>query len=198
MAIDSKVVNKAINRLVWPQLKVLGFTRHRARTAWCFGSSIYVVNFQSFNSYLAGGIDCTTYSFAVNLGLHFEFMPWGGGTEYLGPEKPPHEAQCIFRRSLRRSVVQPGNLRPDIWAVDPDGFNVDLCVADAMAVIEHEGLPWFAALSDTADALRRVQAGEESYDKFGPVGTWGFGRPGSPLQRHAITYLRTALTGGQS
>jgi len=51
----------------------------------------------------------------------------------------------------------------------------------------------FTKLSDLVHALRVVETEEEKFDRFGPSGTWGFGRPGSPLRKHAITYLRKAV-----
>lgn len=174
-------------------MKADGFVRFTARTAWRFEPALHVVNFQSFNSYTADLLGCTTFSFAVNLGLHFGFMPWGVSTEYVGPERPPNEAQCILRKPLRRHLPQPDNSDPRFWSVHPTGANVDLCIADALKVVEHEGLPWFAELSVPLNALRIIETEEEQFDKFGPSGTWGFGRPGSPMRNHAIGYLRKAL-----
>jgi hypothetical protein len=69
---DSKIVTREIRRFVWPRLKKQGFTEFSARTAWRHSKAkIDVVNFQSFNSYLAGVIGCTTYSFALNLGCYY-------------------------------------------------------------------------------------------------------------------------------
>jgi hypothetical protein len=192
--IDSKAVSKVIRKTVWLKLEAVGFCKFTTRTAWRFGSALHVVNFQSFNSYNAEILGCTTMSFSVNLGLHFDFMPGGGGAEYLGPDNPPKESQCIFRKPLRRSLPQPNNADPRIWSVDSDGLNVALCVADALQMIEQDGLPWFTDFSDPMRALRFVEAEEESFDQFGPSGTWGFGRPGSPMRKHAITYLRKAVS----
>lgn len=66
---DSKVVNRAIKANVWPMLKEHGFGHFTTRTAWRHDHDrIDVINFQSFNSYQASVIGCTTYSFALRLG----------------------------------------------------------------------------------------------------------------------------------
>jgi len=54
---DSKEVNKQIRAVIRPVLKAQGFARFTARDSWRFHDDrIDVVNFQSFNSYLAGTI----------------------------------------------------------------------------------------------------------------------------------------------
>ncbi|HSB16298.1 MAG TPA: hypothetical protein VLE22_17720, partial [Bryobacteraceae bacterium] len=68
---DSRVVNKLIRSEVWPLLRDHGFSRFESRTAFCYrGPFINVVNFQSFNAYLAVGVGCTTFSFGLNLGVY--------------------------------------------------------------------------------------------------------------------------------
>lgn len=195
--IDSRAVNKSIKQRVWPALRIAGFQNFTSRNAWRFGRVFHVVNFQSFNSYNATVLGCTTFSFAINLGLHFDFMPWGGGSERFKPNHPLHEAQCIFRKPLRRTLQQPDNPHPGIWAVDPMGLNIGPCISDALDVIERDALPWFAEFNNPANALRVVETEQEQFDKFGPSGTWGFGRPGSPMRMHAISYLQSALSTSQ-
>ena len=192
--IHSSNINKCIKQRVWPLLKISGFEKFTSRNAWRLGNVFQMVNFQSFNSYTATALGCTTFSFSVNLGLHFDFMPQGGGSERFKPNHPPHEAQCIFRKQLRRTLQQLNNFHPGIWAVDPMGLNIDSCISDAINLIERDALPWFAELSDLANALRVVETVQEEFDKFGPTGTWGFGRPGSPMRMHAISYLQNALS----
>ena len=73
---DSNTVNKIIRSDVWPLLRTHGFVTADARTARRYrGHFIDVVNFQSFNKYLADGIGCTTYSFGLNLGIYVEGSP---------------------------------------------------------------------------------------------------------------------------
>jgi hypothetical protein len=59
--LDSKQVTKEIRRLAWSALREAGFDRHLGRSAYRdWASGVDVVNFQSFNSYLADGAGCTT------------------------------------------------------------------------------------------------------------------------------------------
>ena len=69
--IDSRTVNKCIKQRIWPLLRIAGFEKFNSRNAWRFGNVFWVVNFQSFNRYNATVLGCTTFSFAINLGLHF-------------------------------------------------------------------------------------------------------------------------------
>lgn len=121
---DSKDVNRAIRARIRPLLKTAGFERFTARTAWRFcGAAIGVVNFQSFNSYIASGVGCTTFSFAINLGCHYTFLPQIGTSTFYDRDNLPQEYHCAFRRALRKSLAQPKFPRPDIWFVEPDGSN---------------------------------------------------------------------------
>lgn len=73
---DSKIVNKAIKQHIIPVLKENGFKVITQRSAWRYNTTrIDVINFQSFNSYLAESVGCTTFSFAVNLGIYFLGIP---------------------------------------------------------------------------------------------------------------------------
>ena len=51
---DSREVNRVLKRVVWDELKGHGFVERTGRTAWRRRErTIDVVNFQSFNAYLA-------------------------------------------------------------------------------------------------------------------------------------------------
>lgn len=51
---DSKVVARDIKREIWPLLRREGFTEFSPKTAWRHTpDQIHVVNYQSFNTYLA-------------------------------------------------------------------------------------------------------------------------------------------------
>jgi Domain of unknown function (DUF4304) len=144
---DSKVVGKELRRVVRPLLKDLGFTRFTGRTAWRFTEgATWVVNFQSFNAYLAEGVGCTTYSFCLNLGVHFDVVPSWAGRE-VSPT--PHEAECAFRftglKTLSQPLFHPYGRTPavdrhDVWFVRDDGTNLAEVVADARSIIEGPGL----------------------------------------------------------
>jgi len=78
-------------------------------------SRIEVVNFQSFNSYSAGVLGCTTYSFSS--GSYLVEVPSLGR-----PGRPkekdgapvPEEYECHRRGRLHRSFAQPELERRDI------------------------------------------------------------------------------------
>ena len=66
-SMDSSAVNKEIKATVRPLLQGAGFTQFTSRTAWRHSTGkTDVINFQSFNSYLANSLGCTTYSSAAS------------------------------------------------------------------------------------------------------------------------------------
>jgi hypothetical protein len=72
LQMDSRVVSRSIKNEIWPLLRKSGFSAFSARTAWRFApEQTHVVNFQSFNTYLAERLGCTTVSFGLNLGIYF-------------------------------------------------------------------------------------------------------------------------------
>lgn len=71
LQMDSRVVSRSIKNEIWPLLRKSGFSAFSARTAWRFApEQTHVVNFQSFNTYLAERLGCTTVSFGLNLGIY--------------------------------------------------------------------------------------------------------------------------------
>ena len=190
---DSKVVSQLIRKAVWPRLRDQAFSKFSSRDAWRFGRAFCVVNFQSFSSYLANGLGCTTFSFAVNLGLNFDFMPLGMTMRMPSIERPPRESECIFRKPLLRRLNQPGNEHPQIWTVDPSGNNAEECVSDALNVLLRDAMPWFEMVGDLSKAAQIVEHEDEEFGRSGPIGTWGFGRPGSPLRLRTLAHLRAEL-----
>jgi hypothetical protein len=191
---DSKDVAQAIRSRLRPLLKAAGFDRFTSRTAWRFrGQAIGVVNFQSFNSYTASRVGCTTFSFAINLGCHYTFLPEFGTSKFYDRDNLPQEYHCAFRRALRKLLSQPDFPRPDIWSVAADGSNLSACIDDAAEVLERDAKPWLARLCDAREALRIAEADDERFESSGPSGTWGFGRKGSPMWQHVIQHLSAAL-----
>src|SRR4051812_39446034 len=101
---DSKIVNREIRREIWPALKAVGFAQFTSRTAWRHSEwKIDVVNFQSFNSYLAQGLGCTTFSFSLNLGCYLNAVPVKSNVKLTKSLLTPQEYQCHLRRRLSRS-----------------------------------------------------------------------------------------------
>jgi hypothetical protein len=153
--VNSYVVNKAIRRLIWPLLREAGFTQFTARYAWRYATGkIDVVNFQSFNSYLADGLRCTTFSFSVNLGCSFDAIPKRATVERINGYLRPREWECHFRLRLQKTISQPELQRTDIWYVDPSEQNLEIVIEDAKRAIMEIGLPWFDRFRATQEVLR--------------------------------------------
>ena len=189
---DSSVVNKEIKSTIRPLLQDVGFTKFTPRTAWRYSSEkIDVINFQSFNSYLANSIGCTTYSFCVRLGCSFEVIPRRERMKRKDGHLRPEEYECHFRLPLQKSIRQSNFKRRDVWYVDPTGKNLEVVVADAKKAILETGLSWFARFNDPKEVLRTLLE-----DSEGNESTHGFGANPSPM-RHFMTGF-TALATGQT
>ena len=165
---DSRDVNKAIRLKIRPLLKAAGFSRFTPRNAWRFGTSkVDVVNFQSFNSYIAECIGCTTYSFSVNLGRRFF-------DEHNA--KLPKEYHCQFRGRVHRNFHQLELERRDIWCLDPAGKYLDRVMSDVAFSLQIEAVPWFERLKERDEVLRILNEDSETET------LWGFGAKNSPFR----------------
>lgn len=136
-------------------LREAGFTAFRGRDAWRpLDDQTWVVAFQSFSSYLAEGVGCTTFSFSVRLGLHLaENVGSTGPTQAAFPKE--HESSFRFTglKRLRQPWFHPwGHPTPtdrrDVWFVREDGSNLDEVANDARDVIATSGLRQLAAYRD--------------------------------------------------
>ncbi|MGV6851513.1 MAG: DUF4304 domain-containing protein [bacterium] len=182
---DSKEVNKYIRKIIRPILEKAGFTKFTARNAWRYSTDkIDVVNFQSFNSYNAGVLGITTYSFAVNLGCYLLYVP----EEYPPKEKDgvllPDECQCQFRARLSRKIKQPENTSNDIWYIDKKGKYLDKAIEDVANQLQSYSLNWFQRLSDKNEILNILCNEEESMENL-----WGFGNNPSPHRSYLTGYV---------
>jgi hypothetical protein len=180
--VESSVVSREIKSVIRPLLQDAGFTQFTTRTAWRYaGERIDVVNFQSFNSFLANSLGCTTYSFCVRLGCSFDAIPRSERVKRKDEFFRPEEYECHFRRPLQKSIQQPNLKRTDVWYVDPAGKNLDMVIADAKRAILETGLGWFTRFDDTKEVLRTLLEDQESHES-----TSGFGANPSPI-RHFMT-----------
>jgi hypothetical protein len=105
---DSRIVAREIMNEIWPFLRQIGFTEFSNKTAWRrLSEQIHVVNFQSFNSYIAEGVGCTTFSFALNLGIYFRSIPLDYPIR-KGPDPSvkPQEYHCHFRQKLLKRTIR--------------------------------------------------------------------------------------------
>ncbi|MHC4847356.1 MAG: DUF4304 domain-containing protein [Planctomycetota bacterium] len=176
---DSKTVNKEIRRIVRPVLKEAGFTAFSGRNSWRYAEDrIDVVNFQSFNSYNAAVIGCTTYSFALNLGCYLEWLPDPNGfvPKEVGGRLRPEEYHCPLRGRLSRGFEQPEVDTEYLWYIDPEAKYLPQSMEDVIERLRAEGFAWFEQFV-SPEAVLRVFQGEEDMDRL-----WGFGNDPSPVR----------------
>ena len=210
---DSREVNGVLKRVVWDELKGHGFIERTGRTAWRRREhTIDVVNFQSFNSYLAEQIFATTFSFSVRLGVAY---PVGPDDERMlhPPSDRPKEFECQERRTPRKGVVQEilanrrrwfavdpaadewevrDMERPDVWFVAADGSNTEWLAHDALEQIVAQGLPWFEELADLDRAIEIFATRESRTLAPGIGGEFYGGALGSPNRLATIASLQAS------
>jgi hypothetical protein len=188
---DSRSVNKHIRLEAWPALREAGFTAFTTRSAWRYSpESIDVVNFQSFNSYLAGGLGCTTFSFGLNLGKYLSYVPSQFGPangKLVAGRQRPAEYECHLRRALRKSLPQPEYPRPDIWFVNATGSNLSAVFADVRLALR-AAISWFAAYEAPQEVHRLLTAEPEDLSS-----TWGFGAQPSPIRHYLLGFTAARL-----
>jgi hypothetical protein len=147
--VDSRIVNREIKAKVWAFLEGQQFEKFTARTAWrTWELGVDIVNFQSFNSYLADAIGATTYSFSVNLSVYYPMCHEPGGAEPY-----PAEYSGDARLRLRKRLDQLELDRPDTWYVRPDGSNVADVIDDALHELQIRGMAWLSQFHDLPVAL---------------------------------------------
>lgn len=196
---DSKMVSRGIKSSVWPALKDQGFTFFTTRTAWRYHQDrIDVINFQSFNSYHASVIGCSTFSFAVNLGSFLLYVPYEHGAVNIKDKEGrllPDESQCQLRgrvkptdrRSLFDRLVHKATSK-DVWFIREDGGNLESALREVRDRLLDEGLKWFLRLEQPEDVLRIFTSEPEAIGEL-----WGFGNNPSPHRSYCIGYSALAL-----
>ncbi len=181
---DSRVVNKAIKQVVHPVLKEHGFTQFTSRNSWRYRAQrIDVINFQSFNAYLAESVGCTTYSFAVNIGCFLKYIPVTHPIRTRSDQLIPQEYECPLRMTLHKGLTQRRLKRPDIWLIKGER-DVEPCVADARDQILNRALPVLDRLADDREVLRIFREDLPCIDG----GLWGFGNQPSPVRSFYTAY----------
>ena len=185
---DSRIVSRELWKAVRPLLKESGWTSFTTRTARRFSDShVDVINFQSFNSYLASVIGCTTYSFSIRLGCFLRAIPYP--RVKLKDDFPmPAEYQCHLRRTLYKAFPQPECSRTDVFYIDPDGNYLPTVTEAVRGLIATEGLNWFERFSNMQEVLRTLVQDNET-----AKGTWGFGRDPSPARHLYRGYVALSL-----
>jgi len=175
-------------RVIRPVLKDAGWTSFSGCTARRFSDSrIDVVNFQSFNSYLASAIGCSTYSFSVRLGCFFPAVPHLNIKVKNGLINP-EEYHCQVRYTIHKKFSQPECARTDVFYVDPKGKYLPTVVEAVRQEISGGGLSWFRRFSDMKEVLRTLLEDDESNE-----GTWGFGAKPSPARSLYTGYIALLL-----
>jgi len=193
---DSKVVNKLIRSEVWPALRYQGFSRFDTRTAWRDrGPIVDVVNFQSFNTHLADRLGCTTFSFALNVGVYLRGSAFDRRVRIDAAGARPHEYECSFRANLKKRTSVDEFAREDIFYIAPDGRTMGAVMDEVLFLLESEAPPWFAAFSDLGNVVQALSGRDVGLKGTERLGLGASGRPGSysatdllaslQLERHA-------------
>jgi hypothetical protein len=156
---DSKAINSLIRSEVWPLLRKQSFTTFEARTAFRHRDPfIDVVNFQSFNKNLAERLGCTTFSFALNLGV---YVIGSSREDRLKRDRRgellPREYECSFRTQPEKRSPRDGFQRSDIFSIDGAGKSVAVCFDEARYLLSEAAPVWFDSHSDLSRLISRVE-----------------------------------------
>ncbi len=149
---------------------------------------IDVVNFQSFNRYNADVMGCTTFSFALNLGVYLTDVLSDYPLPLRKGEPRPEEYHCHIRRRLYppRPILSRAE---DIWAIDEAGGNLEEIVQGAAFELAGTAIPWFMAFPDSSTVLSMLLDEISTPDRTTRLP----GRTGAPARNIAIGYLGRAL-----
>jgi hypothetical protein len=186
---DSRVINRRISQIVWPELRRHGFETS-GRSAWRSSrGKTDVVTFWALGNYAAGVYRTTPFSFKVQLGIWLPYVvAWDTTDEANGEPQRPDESAC----PLRRSLLPPEHLRRGndaaVWHLAEHGGDIESVVDSAGHAIKTEGMPWFARFEDPQEVLRTFQDDDENMYE-----TWGFGRKGSPVRERFIAGAKRHL-----
>lgn len=128
------------------------------------------------------------FSFAVNLGIQFRFIPIGDWSINNPPPRDRLKNQhCHLRGKLTKSLHQPQLGRNFVWYIDAGGSNLLFVLADVRESFTQRGLPWFARFAALRDVLRCLREEEMSEEWFGP------GALDSPNRRWHTGHVARAL-----
>jgi hypothetical protein len=186
---DSKVVSKELNSCVVPFLKKIGFKNSSGRTYWRYANDkIDIINFQSFNSYNADIIGCTTYSFAVNFSCFLNYIPSETKIKSKDQRLRPMEYQGHFRYKLQKGINQPEIKNNDIWYIDNTGRNLIDSMIDCGQQIEKNANDWFFKFDDKNKVFDILINAQQDMK-----GTWGFGNLNSPIRNEYTAYTAIEL-----
>jgi hypothetical protein len=198
---DSKAINKLIRSEVWPILRDQGFTVFESRSAFAYKAQfINVVSFQSFNSYNAEVLGCTTYSFTPRLGV---YVIGSTGEDRVKRDRAgrlqPFEYECSFRSELRKRAPVDGFSRDDIFYIDPEGRTTAHCFHELKHLCQEVAPLWFKANNDLDETLSRMRRSDESssapfLDASGRPGSYNWNRLESVLLLLKHQKLQTQLS----
>ena len=185
---DGRAVDQAVRDLIRPALRSAGFTKFTGRKAWRFNDqTIDMIAFRSFSSYIAAGVGCTTYSFALTSGVFYRCLD--------ADLDRPDTYHLTFTFEGSKTLRQPwfhreGSDRtwdrPDVWYVLPDGTNLQDNVQDAQQIIQASTLPLIERFT-TPDLAYQALLNETSKNPdFGSPGIAMPGTPDSPLWRDTV------------
>jgi hypothetical protein len=189
---DGAAVSRTIRSVARPILEDHGFETFTTRSAWRQRDRVIdVVNFQSFNRYNADVLGCTTFSFAINLGIYLTDVPSDYPLSIRRGERRPEEFHC----HIRRRVHPPHPALPGaeyVWSIDELGRNHEETVHAAALELLRRAIPWFIAFRDTPTVLSMLLDEASTPDEYTRLP----GRSGSPARNIAIGYLGRALGDG--
>mgnify|MGYP000132372863 CR=1 FL=1 len=186
---DSKQVTKEINSVIRPVLKEKGFDKFTGRTYWRYKTDrIDILNFQSYNSYNAEVMGCTTFSFAVNLATFLTYIPTETKIKEKNGLKRPAEYNGHFRSGIKKRIEQKEFTNENIWFIDDNGNYLKSAVIDCKNQIEKIAFQWYDQFGNKENVLRICLE-----DEMDMEGTWGFGNKDSYSRNRLVALVANEM-----
>jgi hypothetical protein len=186
---DSKQVTKEINSIIRPVLKENGFNKFTGRTYWRYKTDrIDILNFQSYNSYNAEVMGCTTFSFAVNLSTFLNYIPTETEIKEKNGLKRPAEYDGQFRSGIKKRIEQKEFTNENIWFINNDRNYLTSAITDCKNQIEKSAFQWYDQFDNKENVLRICLEDEMDMD-----GTWGFGNKDSYSRNRLIAFTANEM-----
>jgi len=186
---SSKNVNHSIKKYIIPILKENGFSVFTNRNAWRYKpNTVDVIQFMSYNSFRATILNCTTFSFAINLGVYVKSIPSDIKNNMRLNMLCPDIPFCHLFGYLLKTIEQNECKTNRIWYIDEKGHNIESVMCDVASVIRSDALSWFNRLENLNEIIKLLENDDKDI-LVDPVN----GRINCPSRNYKIGYIALAL-----
>lgn len=180
-----KTLRSKTTQFIQLYLKELGFDTFQGNMAWRhLDARIEAVKIGFVRPCDTSLIECTSASFDLASAIYLKCFHRFSRVPFNRDQ--PLSSQ--LRKFHRRTLEQQNFHRGDIWLVEPDGSNLEACVADALKVITQDSEPWFLRFRDDDELIQYLLNEAEESDEMGLLLS-DAGPLGCPNRNYVLAYL---------